>query len=170
MWLFGIKHILTHTLKVLLQHKWSILRAAHEVQWITTDDPVIRLNYYSKGSYNFGGGWGYKGSEILLPLSPKHMLYTQVGKKNLPPRIELSNEMSSELQIIIAEHSHRWIFANEPIKDIENIRPRIIDPISYKNEIKAWKHWHEEQSSAEKKYIRKKVVVDKKSTNIKQRD
>lgn len=66
MWLFGIKHILTNTLKVLLKHKWSILHAAPSVKWITSDDPVICLNYYKKGHYDFDGGWGFKGSEIIF--------------------------------------------------------------------------------------------------------
>lgn len=148
MWLFGIKHILTNTVKVLLQHKWSIMYSAPGVEWITSDDPVICLNYYGKGSYDFGGGWGYKGSEILFPLSPHHMLYTKVGEKN-HSRIDITCELSKELQRLIAEHSHRWIFAKEPFKEIEALRPRTIDEIAIKDELEAWKKWHNEQSIAE---------------------
>ncbi len=148
MWLFGIKHLLTNTAKILLKHKWSIMHS-NDVEWITSDDPVIRLNYYRKGSYDFGGGWGYRGSEILLPISPNHILYTQVGEKN-SPCFKLSAEMSAELQQIIAAHSHRWIFSKEPIKSIESLRTRCIDPIAFSNEMEAWKKWNHEQSDAEK--------------------
>jgi hypothetical protein len=157
MWLFSIKHILTNTIKVLLQHKWSIMKADDAIKWITSDDPVIRLNYFGNGKYDFGGGWGREGSEILLPLSPKYMLYTMVGKKS-EPRINLSYTTSSELFHIIAKHSDRCIYAYEPIKDIEEIRPRIVNPIAYKHESESWSKWHEEQSISEKEYMRKDKV------------
>ena len=162
-WLYEVKHILTKTIKVLLNYKWSIMHPAHGVKWITSDDPVIPLNYYGKGSYNYGGGWGRKGSQILLPLSPQHMLYIQVGEKS-PPRIDLSYERSIELLDIIAKHADRHIFATEPIEEIENIRPRIVDPEAYKDEKKVWARWHEEQSSAEKKYVSK--TKDKKPNDL----
>jgi hypothetical protein len=41
----------------------------------------IPLNYYARGRYDFKGGWGNKGTEILLPLSPHHLLYTRVGHR-----------------------------------------------------------------------------------------
>lgn len=155
LWLFGIKHILTNTIKVLLQHKWSILHVAPSVKWITSDDPVICLNYYEKEHYDFGGGWGFKGSEIIFPLSPKHILYTRVGYKN-GSRMDASYELSMDLQRIIAEHSHRWIFAKEPINDIEELRARVIDKDAYRKEMEAWEQWHDDQSTAELKITRYK--------------
>jgi hypothetical protein len=155
-WLFGIKHILTNTIKILYKHKWSIMVAAPGVEWITSDDPVIRLNYSGKDNYNFGGGWGYYGSEILLPLSPKHILYTKVGDKNLQDLTFVNKEVSMELFDIIAKHSHRYIFAHKPIEDIHNIRPRTVDPIAFNTETEAWERWHLEQSLAEEEYKNKK--------------
>lgn len=66
-WLYSIHHLLTETIKVLYNHKWSIMHAAEGVEWITSDDPVIRLNYYKPGSYDFGGGWNNRGSLINSP-------------------------------------------------------------------------------------------------------
>ena len=48
---------------------------------ISVGHPVLRLNYYKPGQYDFRGGWGNPGSEVLMPLSPRHLLYVQVGKK-----------------------------------------------------------------------------------------
>lgn len=129
-WLFGVKHILTKTAKVLLMHKWSIIHPTN-LEWITSDDPVICLNYYKKGSYDFGGGWGRKGSEIIFPISPNHMLYTMVGKKK-SPRIDFSPEISAELQKIIAEHAYRWIFSKEPNKKVESFRKRHVDNAAFR--------------------------------------
>jgi hypothetical protein len=152
MWLFGIKHILTNTVKVLLEHNWSIVRSAPNFEWVTSDDPVICLNYYGNGSYNFEGGWGKKGCEILMPLSPYHMLYTQVGKK-MPSRWDANYELCTLVQRFIAEHSFRWILGKKPYEGIENLRPRIIDPIAYDIEAKTWSKWHTNQSTAEKNLI-----------------
>ena len=69
LWLFSIKHTLTSTLRVLHQHRWSILTPPDGLSWFTSDDPVIRLNYCADGRYDFRGGWGNPGTEILLPLS-----------------------------------------------------------------------------------------------------
>jgi len=151
MWLYGIKHILSNTINVLLQHKWSILHTAPGVELVTSDDPVICLNYNGIESYDFGGGWGYKGSEIIFPLSPQHILYTKVGDKK-PFKKELTYELSILLQRMIVEHAHRWIFAKEPLKEIEMLRPRKVDAITFKHESEIWKNWHDEQSNAEKEY------------------
>ncbi|WP_248547789.1 hypothetical protein [Paenibacillus odorifer] len=57
-WLFSIRNLLTTTYKVLNEHTWSILRAHGELLWITSDNPVVKLNYYDydNGSYDFKGG------------------------------------------------------------------------------------------------------------------
>jgi imidazolonepropionase-like amidohydrolase len=47
--------------------------------WFTTDDPVLKLNFNSWDAYDFGGGWGSSGSEILVPLSPLHLTYDLIG-------------------------------------------------------------------------------------------
>ncbi|HWP98325.1 MAG TPA: DUF4238 domain-containing protein, partial [Syntrophomonadaceae bacterium] len=153
MWLYEIKRILTNTAKILLTHKWSIFHPTG-LEWITSDDPVICLNYYGNDSYDFDGGWGKTGSEVLFPLSPNHMLYTQVGKK-APPRIDLSPEMSTKLQRIVAEHGYRWIFSNKKIVDIESLRVRKVDEFAYNSEKDTWPRWGIEQKEAELNLRRK---------------
>jgi hypothetical protein len=44
LWLFGIRHLLTNSLTVLYEHKWSILEPPDGLVWFTSDDPVVRLN------------------------------------------------------------------------------------------------------------------------------
>ena len=58
LWLFSIRHSLRQTAKVLHQHKWTILRPPEGLSWFPGDDPVIRLNYYKRGKYDFRGGRG----------------------------------------------------------------------------------------------------------------
>lgn len=56
LWLFSIKTLLTKTVDTLLAHKWTILKSPKDRHWYTSDNPVIKLNYYRKGQYDMKGG------------------------------------------------------------------------------------------------------------------
>jgi hypothetical protein len=148
LWLFAIRHLLTSTLRALENHKWTVLNAPSGVEWMTSDDPVTPLNYYARGRYDFKGGWGNKGTEILLPLSPHHLLYTRVGHRDRPQR-DVEPSMAEHFQRFITEHAHRVLFAVRPTSDVENLRPRVVDHIQYERETQMWNQWHEEQTRAE---------------------
>jgi hypothetical protein len=148
LWLFAIRHLLTSTLRALENHKWTVLNAPSGVEWMTSDDPVIPLNYYAPGRYDFKGGWGNKGTEILLPLSPHHLLYTRVGHRDRPQR-DVEPSIAKDFQRFIAEHAHRALFAVRSTSDVENIRPRVVDRVQYEHETQMWNRWHEEQTRAE---------------------
>jgi len=117
---------------------------------LTSDDPVIRLNYYGEGRYDFSGGWGRPGCEILCPLSPTILLYTKVGETQQAPNPDPS--MARVLQRFIAEHAHRRILAARPHENIAALRPRRIDRRLYTVERDTWERWHAEQSEAEAEF------------------
>lgn len=103
LWLFSLRHLLTSTLQVLLKHKWTILKCPADMNWFTTDDPVVKLNYQSADRYDFGGGWGSEGTEIFMPLSPKHLLYTRVGHRPAARGTVVSHELALGLQNMIVQ-------------------------------------------------------------------
>lgn len=140
LWFFSIRHILTETYKILQNHSWSIIKAPEGMQWLTSDNPVVRLNYYSPGYYDFKGGWGNEGSEILFPLSPELLLYTQVGRKI--KLNDISNGMAELLNQFIVENAHRYIFAEQPIEDVAGMVPRVVDNEAYRKEKLEWEDWH----------------------------
>lgn len=153
LWLWQIKHLLTKTAAVLLQHRWTVLIAPEGTPWFTSDDPVIKLNWYGHGSYDFRGGWGNPGSEILLPISPSHLLYTKVGDRP-PPRGTVVDDVRARFtRRFIAEHAHRMIFAPSPDPDIPSLRPRTVSAELCTQEREEWRKWHEEQSAAERKLM-----------------
>lgn len=149
LFLFALKHLLTNTVNVLLSHKWTILQAPVGIEWLTSDDPVVRLNYHNPMKYDFGGGWGSPGKEIFLPLSPRHLLYSRVGTK--PPKrgSVLSKEIAGQFQRFIIEHGHRQIIGTSQQESVPLIRPRTIDPEMFNREVQQWKNWHDEQTNAE---------------------
>jgi hypothetical protein len=151
LFLFALKHLLTKAANELLAHKWTILQSPKRINWLTSDDPVVKLNYFSPNQYGFGGGWGKVGTEIYLPLSPRHMLYTKIGSKPLRRGTVVSADLANWLQRFTIEHAHRFIFATSEEQIVSRLRPRIVDPQAFTDEAEQWKRWHEEQTDAESK-------------------
>jgi hypothetical protein len=149
LWFFTMRHALTTTANVLHAHRWSILIPPDDLTWFTTDDPVVRLNYYGNGKYDFKGGWGNPGTEIFLPLDPRHLLYTKVGEQ--PPRRGsiVPRNIADMIRRFIAEHAHRYIFAASANNEVPRLRPRIADAALLRNEGEQWRRWHEDQTVAE---------------------
>jgi Protein of unknown function (DUF4238) len=153
MWLYFLRHLLTETLEVLHGHRWTILRPPENRKWVTTDDPVIRLKYYGPGKYDFYGGWGRAGCEILLPLGPNHLLYTKIGDRPHGRCKRVSESMFEIIQRFTIEHAHRFVFADAQDPKVPIVRPRLVDSGLYKSEIGQWRRWHEEQSGAERELL-----------------
>lgn len=148
-WIFAMKHLLDKTLDRLADHRWTILKAPRDISWFTSDDPVIQLNYHQNHKYDFGGGWGSEGTEILLPISPSHLLYTQIGRKPPQRGTILPHSVALEIRRIIAQHAHRIIYSHLPDRDIERLRPRVVNPTAVRHERSEWEKFHREQSHAE---------------------
>lgn len=152
LWHFEMRRLLCGpTIRHLENHRWSILQPSEGLSWFTSDDPVILLNYYPDTSYDFNGGWGNPGTEILCPLSPRHLLYAQVGS-NPPGRGEiLSVDLTRSFRQLFAEHAFRTIFASHPDPDVPQMRPRIADAAACKQESEAWGAFHADQSASERR-------------------
>jgi hypothetical protein len=153
LWLFYIRHILTETINRFQQQRWTILSPPPGLTWFTSDDPVICLNYYGNDQYDFKGGWGNPGTEILMPLGPQHLLYTKVGAKRPRRGTVLPRETAEMIRRFIAEHAHRMIFAVEQDPEVAQLRPRVEDVTALRNEQEQWRRWHQEQSRAERSLL-----------------
>jgi hypothetical protein len=152
-WIFAMRHILTSTISNLSDHKWTILSAEDDLPWFTTDDPVVRLNFRNASDYDFKGGWGVPKTNIFLPLSPKHLLFTQVSEKTFQRGDVLPRHVAIMLRRMIAEHAHRYIFSPTKEPTIPQYIPRVVDAQAVKNETEQWQRWHEEQSTAERELL-----------------
>lgn len=150
LWLFSMRHALTSTIKKIEQVglRWSVVTPAEGTQWFTSDHPLLRLNYNSDSDYNFGGGWGNPGSEIIVPVSPRHVLYTQVRRRH-PPRFTLNVEGTILFQRMLAERAFRAIYASGPMPRVEWWRRRAVDLKAYRREARQREEWHARQTNAE---------------------
>lgn len=151
-WLFSLNHILNNTIEILHNHKWTIVRPYKGMKWFTSDNPVIRLNFISQDQYDLKGGWGVKRGNILFPLDPEHLLFTEIGCNPPMKGTRFSNEQTLFIRKIIAENSYRMIFSSEPDPDIERYAPRVVDQGLFRQEQEKWKKWHEENTLMEAKF------------------
>lgn len=150
LWLAQLQQLLTTTARVLQKHRWTIVKPPPDMSWITSDNPVVRLNYYGARGHDLKGGWGMKNGNILFPLSPAHLLFTQIGEKPRWGRgTVLSASLAKQLQSYLVENAFRRIFADRPHKSIPRIRHRVVDEQRYAEEGRFWKTWRDREGEQE---------------------
>lgn len=148
LWLWSLKRALTSTLNALHTHRWSILYSPPGIEWLTSDNPVVRLNSRTPQDFDFKGGWSSRGTFIFMPLSPKHLLYTIVGSAPLTERTA-SLFFAAQIQRYTIEHAHRYVFGRSADRQVEFWRPRTVNSQAFHAEAEQWRNWHREQSDAE---------------------
>jgi hypothetical protein len=153
LWVWTARRLLTDTIKKIPMKGWTILKAPPGLSWPTSDNPLVRLNYHGPEQYDFKGGWKVQNGDILLPLSPRHLLYTCVGNRPVIRGTPLDHDTAKFMRRIIIEHAYRYVFSTEP-SDEHLIRPRTACPKQFMAERRAWEGWNREQSEAEAKLAR----------------
>lgn len=152
-WVWGIERTLTQTVKALSKHRWTILKPPDGFTWFTSDDPVIKLSTHDNGTYDFKGGWGRPRTEIMLPLSPRHLLCAQVKKRLPRPGTVVSPAHAAMIRRFIAEHAHRAVFAASQDAEVPKLRLRRESAEIFRAENEQWRKWHEEQTAAERELM-----------------
>ena len=145
MWLWSIRYTLTEAIRKVPEPNWIVLRAAEGQQWFTSDQPLLRLGYTGPDSFTFGGGWGRPGCEVVLPISPAHLLYFKVGQK-ADGIAQLSRAETYEMQRLLALRAWREIVARERLTRVERFRPRVVNREVFEAEAAMWRGFHEEQT------------------------
>ena len=150
-WLWQIEQVLKGTINRMPNHRWTILHAPPGVTWPTSDNPFMRVGAGANGTFSLEGGWDVPGTQLFMPLSPKHLLFTCVGSP--PPRrgTTLSLAEAAFFRTMILTGAHYYVFATDT-RDIEEYRPRTVCPERFKAVRKHWEEWHETQSREEANY------------------
>ncbi len=151
LWLKEQRHLLKGRVgSQCARHSWSIAEPAGDAVWFTSDQPVALLSYSEQG-WDLNGGWGRPNGNIVMPLSPRHLLLAEVGK-TLPLRMQLTQHQTQLLSEVLAKRAHRLIIAKQPSPHIEKMRPRVVDRRAYEDESQMWKQWHVEQTRAQREF------------------
>src|SRR3546814_10234332 len=83
MWHFMVRHVVTSSYKALLDEKWTILRPSPGAEWPTTDHPSVCIANGQLSVMVDNVGWKTRGAELIMPLSPEHLLYCRIGVRSL---------------------------------------------------------------------------------------
>lgn len=148
MWHWTVRRHLTKTIEGIPKKGWSILRAAPGVLWPTSDNPLIRLNFVNSESYDFDGGWNVPSGDVLLPLSPTHILHRCSGRRSLSRGQRLDRATSELIRKMIVEHADMYVFAIEEF-EVAKLRARQVSHDLHREEQRAWANWNAEQSAVE---------------------
>lgn len=141
LWIASVRHLLTNRLDVIGAHRWRAVEPHGDAEWPLTDHPVVTLNYYGPGRYDFGAGWARPGSTFVLPVSPKIAVYTEVGSRKTGGFV-FSAEQTREVQEIMVRRALRWILARSPLTWLRDVRPRVVNAEAYSTEQASWRRWH----------------------------
>lgn len=153
-YLYSLKFLLTSTIKKVEHYRWHVVHAADGVSFPTSDNPVILLNYYGNNNYDFKGGWGVKHVNIIMPLSPECLLFTEVGATTESSKF-YTREWSGFFRKIIIEHAYRYVFAYEKQKGMLSINPRRVSKERFLAEKETMNGWHEYNMKAERELLSK---------------
>ncbi len=158
MWLTRINVMLPKIVSVLKKNSWTILEAANNQEFPTSDDPVVCMGYRNSSDYWFKGvGLKQKNANIFMPLTPKHLLFTEVGHETKARQINY--EFNTLINEVIIKHANRNIFSTSKIKGMLALHPRIINPTLFNEEQAFWRTWLESQRDAEQNWDSESNVV-----------
>ena len=143
--------MITHTARHLRPHHWTILRAPRGEAWLTSDDPVIQAVISPERHVTFDAGWGVAGNYLMLPLSPRHLLFTRIGERPPLKYSVAERNVFDFAQRCTVAHAYRLIFGQSPQEWVAEGRPRRVDPMGIQREHNEWLKWHAAQSMAEQK-------------------
>ena len=121
---------------VIMNKDGLVYQALHRQQWVilespvnlpTSDNPVVYFGKYENDRLSFDVGIGTNNVDIAFPLTPKHLLFTEVGQSR-EALINLENypRFWNCIQEAIIKGAWRYIYAKEQIPNIEQIRPRTV--------------------------------------------
>lgn len=139
-WIQQQERVLTTLAHRLLSHSWGIVEATPGIDWFTSDHPVVRLNYVNENYYDLRGGWDKEKGNVFMPLTPRHLLFTQMGDPQ-PPHSVFETRKTHEINKIIVEGAFRSVFSTRKINRVKRIKPRIVDPGLYQTEREFWNRW-----------------------------
>lgn len=153
-WVFSMNHLLNSTCKKLHEHKWTIVKPAKGYKWLTSDNPVIKLNFTNYQDYDLKGGWGKEKGNIIFPISPEHAMFVQIGDRSYQKGTRLSLEQTVFFRKIMCENASRFIYSSFNDDEVLNYTPRKIDKKQYLFEKNEFAKWHERNKSHEIEFFK----------------
>ena len=139
----------------LHSYNWRVIYLDDEMSLPTSDNPVVIFSRDRFGNTSVGLdiGLGTEFADIMMPLSPQALLFTEVGRtKDEIDAIYFDSSLVPYLRELIINNAYRYVYSQEDIPEIESIRPRLVDACRYKEIRDEQERWHREQCELEETY------------------
>ena len=146
LFLSGLKEKLTSSWESLAALRWRVLRAPAGISFLTSDDPVVKLQ--PSGELLGFGGWKLPGCTIFMPLRPNCLVYTEAGVRPMQDAL-LSAGQAQSVNNLTAIHAYRAIYAPRPLAHIGRLRSRVVNVVRHKQEGEEVQAFHDAQTAAE---------------------
>ena len=115
--------------KKLRSYDWTILKMPEDYDFPTSDNPFTRLEYRGEKGYGLDGGLGVPRVDLFMPLTPKHLLFVEVGSNRKADDYLLWDEATRNMIMrAIIDNAQQYIFSKYKDDAIVAMRPRRIDP------------------------------------------
>ena len=147
-WMGQQRHVADGSGWMAALQNWTIVAPAKGFSWFTSDAPVVMV---SEDGSNTNVGWKSEGAHIMLPLSPVHLLYTQVGRPQLGAN-RLTPDQTRFAMAAQAGCAHMAVFAASKAAIIPELRPRVIDHDLFQQQAAALREWHSYQTTARQEF------------------
>jgi len=151
-WFLEMEKILNDTYKCLLDHRWTFVEAATGVTFYTSDDSVLSVRNDGNGEIMGDGAWSRAGTNIIFPLSPRFLMYTEVGSEEDDSIMQKEPLFSFLFQRYIIRHAFRSIYSIRQSPLISQCRERIVDEAQFNKERNEMANWHKIQTEAEMQF------------------
>ena len=150
-WIFMIQRMADKNRDKIRQYKWQIIKALEGCEWFTSDNPVTLLNFRSKEDYDFEGVWKTKHTVVLMPISPKYLLFCEVGcRQSFINSIDMQNFFNK----CIIENSFLQVYSTKPSNFIAQTRQRTVNTEEYKRIYNMLSNWHNKQADGENAFYK----------------
>ena len=151
-WMWAIQSglRLNGQLAKLERYKWTIVKAPAGIQFFLTDNPAVCVRRRPDGSQSLDSGWGTLQSKLMLPLSPNHLLFCQVGSPMQDRYITAHAVWAQQLRADLADAAFRSFYCQIPDEALSRYRPRRIDRARFREEAAQWIAFGQEHSRAER--------------------
>ncbi len=151
-WMWHIETALREDgpLDLLSQQQWSILTVPSPLSWFLSDNPATSLRRKPDGSQTLDGGWGTNGSVLMLPLSPKKLMYCKVGESFDDQYPIVHPLVAQHMRASLADVALRSIYCATRDDQLVRYRTRVVDRARAKQEAEEWQRFGQEHTWAER--------------------
>lgn len=151
-WMWSVRHVLRADgpNSKLQAYGWSVLKAPPNMNWILSDNPAVSSVVQPNGIRTYSAPWDTHGARLMLPLSPKHLLYHRVGFPMKEQYTVAHPPLAQQIRADLIEAAYRSIYSRFEDPEVTAHRPRIVSAEKAKFEREEWARFGAEQTKAER--------------------